>query len=354
MRRIRAGRGRQSRQNSTSTMSIPTPNALMVPQVPELGPHDDAPPTYEWALEHSPTPEQSARRSSFNFPVIALVQVTEVRVRSSIQDCRFDTGAPYMYVRTGHAHEPILKYGLDGKLVRSFGSSNKTEGSVCADTKRDLLLSTSGDTVYRTTRLGVPPGLFYHAYIRVPAARNINHVTYITPRDLYAVADIDLHAVFLVKATTGDVKKMIGGKGSGDLEFNKPHSIAFNPDSPDDVIAVTDYYNHCVKLFSLKGKLKEVLGCHGYGEGKLITPSGVCIDNKGRVLICDTGNRRVVRVTLKGRRAAQWECVISPEQLEDRYPKYIDVTSNGHVIVSVMTSLARNAKHSWILYKNYS
>ena len=328
--------------------------SLFIFTVPELGPHDDAPPTYEWAMQNSPTPEEAARRTFFNFPAVALQKVCETRLRSTIQDCRFDTSAPYLYVRTGHPVDPILKYGIvDGKLHRSFGTSIKTEGSVCVDTRRDLLLSSSGDTIYRTTRLGVPPGLFYNAYVRVRAARNINHVTYVEPRDVYVVTDIDQHAMFIVNSTSGEVKKKVGGKGSGDLNFNKPHSVAFNPASCNDVIAVTDYYNHCVKVFTLKGKLKDILGSHGYGEGQLVNPSGVCIDNKGRILIADTGNKRIVRATTKGRNT-KWECIISPEQLEDRYPRYVDVSSNGHVVVSTMATPNHAAKHSWMLFKNYS
>ena len=42
------------------------------------------------------------------------------------------------------------------------------------------------------------------------------------------------------------------------MNFNKPHPAAVNQASYNDVIAVTDYYNHWVKVLMLKGKLKDI------------------------------------------------------------------------------------------------
>ena len=62
-----------------------------------------------------------------------------------------------------------------------------------------------------------------------------------------------------------------------------------------DRIIVSDFAQHCIKIFDVRshGGSVTTLGRPGHGPGELNHPRGVCCDSMGNIFVCDSGNKRV-------------------------------------------------------------
>ncbi|KAJ8972296.1 hypothetical protein NQ317_018630 [Molorchus minor] len=68
-----------------------------------------------------------------------------------------------------------------------------------------------------------------------------------------------------------------------------PHSLAFSKTRKE--IFVSDKWNHCVHIFSSEGEFLKSIW-----HGKLRSPEGIAMGPNEELVICDTGNDRVVIV----------------------------------------------------------
>lgn len=64
----------------------------------------------------------------------------------------------------------------------------------------------------------------------------------------------------------------------------------------DKIFFVAEYGNNCITKLTKDGKLIGRLGNNPDHKLKLKTPWGLAVDNKGRIYIADTGNRRIAIV----------------------------------------------------------
>ena len=79
------------------------------------------------------------------------------------------------------------------------------------------------------------------------------------------------------------------GQGGGNSSLVNPYGVAVI----DNVIAVSDIYNHQVKKYSLHGQLLSVIGCHGDKNGQFNCPMGLSFNNNKLLYVVDGYNRRV-------------------------------------------------------------
>ena len=79
------------------------------------------------------------------------------------------------------------------------------------------------------------------------------------------------------------------GQGSGDSKLNYPIGVALG----HHVIAVSEYYEHVVKEYSLQGDYLSKFGSHGGDDGQFNNPQGLCFNSKGLLYIVDGSNYRV-------------------------------------------------------------
>ena len=118
------------------------------------------------------------------------------------------------------------------------------------------------------------------------------------------------------------------GQGSGDSKLNSPVCVAINR----NVIAVSEWSNHMVKIFSLQGDYLSKFGSYGSGNGQIFCPHGLCYNSKGLLYVVDYGNCRVqvfrdnVFLFKFGSRGH------SPGQFKQ--PRYIAVDSSDQVYVT--------------------
>lgn len=84
--------------------------------------------------------------------------------------------------------------------------------------------------------------------------------------------------------------KLIGRLSAEDMLC--PQRVAFSEKRKE--IYVTDKWKHCVHVFSDSGERLRCLSSKGSGDGKLRSPDGIAVNANEELVICDTGNNRVV------------------------------------------------------------
>ncbi len=90
------------------------------------------------------------------------------------------------------------------------------------------------------------------------------------------------------------------GKFLGDLgrperqKFHFPYDLRL---APDGAFYVVEYGASRVSKLSLDGTLLGRYGAPGEGEGQFRTPWGIAVNSKGRIIVADTGNHRIVELT---------------------------------------------------------
>ena len=97
--------------------------------------------------------------------------------------------------------------------------------------------------------------------------------------------------------TEGYHLRSIGTKGSGRRQFSSPSGIAIH----DDVMYVSEFFNHRIQKLSTLGDYKSTFGKHGSGDGEFNGPRGLCFDCILKLLfVSDSGNNRVSVFHLDG------------------------------------------------------
>ena len=79
------------------------------------------------------------------------------------------------------------------------------------------------------------------------------------------------------------------GQGSDNSRLISPDGVAVT----DNVIAVSDWYSHQVKKYSLQGELLSEIGCHGNNNGQFNCPRGLAFNNNKLLYVVDSFNHRV-------------------------------------------------------------
>jgi DNA-binding beta-propeller fold protein YncE len=156
---------------------------------------------------------------------------------------------------------PILAFGRDGSLLRSFGDGILTTG---------------------------------HG-LRVDADRHV------------WATDIGSHQVFKFDFD-GKVILTLGTKdkpGDSRDQFNKPTDIAFAGNG--DVFVTDGYGNNRVVKFNKEGKYLKVWGKKGTGAGEFNLPHAIVADGNGRLYVGDRENNRVQVFDEDGRFLAVWK-----------------------------------------------
>ncbi len=156
------------------------------------------------------------------------------------------------------------------------------------------------------------PGLTRIASAQVvkPLLRTASAIAYDRAGNLY-IADAGAHQVW--EATLGGTLVLVAGNGvqgfGGDggpavsAELNQPQGLAFGPDG---TMYIADTGNDRVRAVSSAGTITTFAGTGGAsfdGDGgkaaaaQLKGPTALAVDGSGALLVCDTGNQRVRRVS---------------------------------------------------------
>jgi len=89
-----------------------------------------------------------------------------------------------------------------------------------------------------------------------------------------------------------------------EVQFSSPTGVTFDADG---ALIITDRYNHHVRKITCDGKVSTLAGSgtEGFkdgvaGEAQFCEPSGVAVAGDGSVVVVDTGNARIRRISPEG------------------------------------------------------
>lgn len=203
----------------------------------------------------------------------------------------------------------------------------------------------------------------------------------IAPDGLIYVVD-SLASKVVVFRPDGTVARQWGRKGAGDGEFNEPWGIAVSPSgevyvadtwnhrvqkfdqdgrfltkwgafadvkgqlsvqpgsfwgprdvavAPDGKVLVTDTGNKRVQVFDPEGRFLSLFGGEGTEAGMLREPVGIAVDGDGNVFVADTWNRRIQKLDKDGRPLAQFSAPGWESQSTANKP-YLAIDADGYIL----------------------
>jgi len=110
----------------------------------------------------------------------------------------------------------------------------------------------------------------------------------VNDRDEIALTEFGNHRVQLF-SSDGTYLRSFGRQGDKQGEFNFPTGIAF--DLKNENILVVDSDNHRIQLFSEQGEYLDQFGCYGKLDHQFYLPHGLSLDSDGNVIVADRGNK---------------------------------------------------------------
>ena len=121
-----------------------------------------------------------------------------------------------------------------------------------------------------------------------------------------------------------------GQKGESVGMLNGPWGVAVND---HDEIAVTEFWNHRVSVFSSDGTHLRSFGRKGQNNGEFHCPKGIAFDSHGNIVVADSFNHRVQVFDRNGNFLSMFgEKGSRDKQLE--FPQGLSINGNGDIIVA--------------------
>ena len=117
------------------------------------------------------------------------------------------------------------------------------------------------------------------------------------------------------------------GESVGQLK--RPWGVAVNNRNE---IAVTEFHNHRVSVFSSDGTHLRSFGRQGRHRGEFNYPTGIAFDNNGNIIVADCENNRVQVFRGNGEFLTKFGDKGNLDH-QLKYPDGLSVTSNGDIIV---------------------
>jgi len=216
--------------------------------------------------------------------------------------------------------EPAAMWGSQGSRPGEFneprGLAIDSRGNIfVADSKNHRIqkLDPQGKSLLAWGTQGAEPGQFNDPS---GIAVSKDDIVYVADTWNHRIQKFDADGKFLLewRDTTG---------------FWGPRGIAVSPDGQS--IYLTDTGNKRVLRYDPQGTLLETWGSEGTKPGEFIEPVGVAVDAEGRVVVADTGNRRLQVFDADG----TFQSEVQVSGWEEFYSEpYVAVTNDGAYVVT--------------------
>ena len=208
-------------------------------------------------------------------------------------------------------------FGVDGQFVRSFGGPSFKPCGVVATGDGNLAV-----TDCYTGRSGIK--------VFTPSGRLVKSLGEGLFEYPFSIA-IDSKARYAVCDSATNRIVMLTESGELYRRFSTKTKFAFYlAISPAGEILLSDWFNHCVKVFDTNGVLLRRIGSKGVQDGQLMIPLGLSTDPSGNVMILDCKCGRVSLFTLDGRFVRH---VIGREEGIE-YSRAIALSNQGRLAIS--------------------
>lgn len=99
--------------------------------------------------------------------------------------------------------------------------------------------------------------------------------------------------------------------------------------APNGNMIISDWKQHCVKIFNNEGELVHNYGRHGAGDAELDHPYGICCDKFGHIIVADTWNNRIHLVSEEGK----YLSILLSKDDGLLWPQAVSIDKKGNLIV---------------------
>ena len=121
-----------------------------------------------------------------------------------------------------------------------------------------------------------------------------------------------------------------GQKGESVGMLNHPWGVAVNDHNE---IAVTEFCNHRVSVFSSDGTHLRSFGRKGLNNGEFRSPKGIDFDSQGNIVVADCENHRVQVFDRNGNFLSRFG-VRGSRDNQLKFPQGLSINGNGDIIVA--------------------
>jgi len=188
----------------------------------------------------------------------------------------------------------IQVFHYNGKFVRTFGSQGAEEGqlinpyyiAVTADGKHVYVQDHGNQKISVFTDKGKFVKRFGPPELTQPWAIAIDRMNNVY---VYAWGEDPLLLIF------NQESQMVGGFSLKDESSSGTDSIRCGglAISPEGMIYISDWANHCIKVYRPDGKLVLRFGEKGDHIGQFNNPRGLCVSASGNLYVADKYNHRI-------------------------------------------------------------
>ena len=137
------------------------------------------------------------------------------------------------------------------------------------------------------------------------------------------------HCRVVILNKEGALIKSFGSGGSEDGQFNDPSGVDVDEEGK---IVVADIDNHRIQVFDKDGSFIRSFGSKGSSEGQFNYPYGVVVDRDGNIVVSDSGNDRIQVFDIEGNFI---RCFGSYGSGDSRFncPTSVGVDGEGRIVV---------------------
>ena len=219
-------------------------------------------------------------------------------------------------------------FDSNGNFLRSFGRQLTSRGKfgypdgICFDSSRNIFVADSDN---HRIQLFNEEGTYKSKF----GGKGSANSQLFSPRGLSLDSDGNIIVANLRKeikifSPKGKFVRKIGGPRS----FSSPvHCVQCN-----EYLIVSDYHEHCIKVFDREGNYQYQFGKQGEGNGEFKYPRCLAVNKSGHLLVCDSGNHRIQIFELDGKFIGKFGTQ-GRHLGELNCPYSVGVLSNGRIVV---------------------
>ena len=248
-----------------------------------------------------------------------------------ITDVALDTENQVIITAISSDKHFLRLYSFTGELVGKVGHTGKNYPRLAMDTKRHIICMTD---LYTSEITLFNDECKHTGEVRPTGLEDVIDTAYVKSTDEYVLADAHAHMLQFLPAGSEQLRRSVPADECRYEEDNPNNAcIATTKGESVPLIATLDRKRSMVKLYSKEGEYIREFGGAGSGYGQMDGPSGLCFDYKGRILVCDQINGRIVRISPDANEDRHWDSILQVDKLGVGSPVCVDVAEDGILVV---------------------
>ncbi|XP_057322096.1 E3 ubiquitin-protein ligase TRIM71-like [Microplitis mediator] len=190
-------------------------------------------------------------------------------------------------------------FTMEGEFILTFGKFGKKNGQfhypwdVATNTDCQIVVS---DTRNYRVQLFSPDGVFLRkfSWCNLDRSRESSYLprgVAFNPQGDIVVTDLNKRCITVIRFDMTDFKVIKCDKIGGVEQWESLQGITIDDQG---TMIVSDSKHHRISVLDSEGRLKCAFGSYGANLDKMDRPAGIALTPKGRIVVVDLGNNRVI------------------------------------------------------------